>query len=109
MTGMSDHDDRNAQLHAEGRVTQAIGIALTTPIYEFATHRAVSDADRGLTCVRCQCRAVRSSRRRPIERYSGPPSLKETWRGIRFGSCCITAKVDSFGRLGSMTGNSLPT
>jgi hypothetical protein len=24
--------------HAEGRVTQAIGIALTTPIYEFATH-----------------------------------------------------------------------
>ncbi len=25
--------------HAEGRVTQAIGIALTTPIYEFATHR----------------------------------------------------------------------
>jgi hypothetical protein len=25
--------------HAEGRVTQAIGIALTAPIYEFATLR----------------------------------------------------------------------
>jgi hypothetical protein len=27
----------------EGRVTQAIGIALTTPIYEFATHRLPGD------------------------------------------------------------------
>src|SRR5258708_621853 len=28
--------------HAEGRVTKAIGITLTTPIHEFATHTRVS-------------------------------------------------------------------